>query len=204
MKVRETEKMKFLFLNNWNQDIDTLAYPHQWLDSRYTRHIQLLKQYMEMYGIHYGTLDTMTIDETDVYIWQEQYRKPSDLEPVTLNSGKPCILIATEPPVICPRNYLPENEQRFQKIFTWRSDLIDYQKYFPIRPMYFDPPSQLNKRSFSDRKFCTMIASLKIGHKEPESLYGERKVTADWFAEHYPENMSKRKFKNIPCQFIRE
>lgn len=179
---------KILFLNNWLTDSENLSYPHQWIGERFVQHIHLLKERAFQSGILCFGIDQLSIEDADMYIWQERYRKPSELMKKTLNTGKPNILIATEPPIICPDNYSVETEKDFDRIFTWRTDRIDYQKYFPIRPMYFDPPGSVNKHMYDDRKLCVMMASLKVWHKESDALYSERKTTANWFAKHHPES----------------
>lgn len=96
------------------------------------------------------------------------------------------ILILLESKIIKPRNYDRSNHDAFDTIFTWQDILVDNVKYFKF--FIPQPFENLNveKVSFSERKFATMIISKKRS-SQPGELYSKREEIINYFEDHAPD-----------------
>jgi len=84
---------------------------------------------------------------------------------------KKMYLLLMESELIRPSNFNKNNHKYFEKVFTWKDDIIDDKKYIKI---YF-PQNIKNQFNFKkwNRKLCTLIASHKL-HDHNYELYSER------------------------------
>ena len=100
--------------------------------------------------------------------------------------GKKMFLLLMESEVIRPSNYRRSHHQYFEKVFTWKDDLVDGKKYIkycwpqniPKNPEYLD---QANK------KLVTLISSHKL-HSHKFELYSERIHAIRFFEAYEPED----------------
>ena len=100
------------------------------------------------------------------------------------------MLILSESEYIRPDNYKSEYHNNFDIIFTWKSELIDNRKYFPLYyAQHLEINAHINDR-FLDRKLLVNISS----HKEARptgsnfiDLYERREKIIDWFELNHPE-----------------
>jgi hypothetical protein len=110
------------------------------------------------------------------------------------------ILFAWEPPTVQPELYDPKIHKRFSKIFTWDDDLVDNIRFFKFSYPVLQARLEVIP-SFSEKKFCTLIARRK-GSQHPKELYSEREKTILFFEDKpgefdlYGSHWEKRKYKN--------
>jgi hypothetical protein len=76
-----------------------------------------------------------------------------------------------ESEIIRPSNFNINNHKYFKKIFTWKDDLIDNNKYIKICVPQ-NIPEKINF-NLENRKFLTLISSHKL-HDHKFELYSER------------------------------
>lgn len=91
------------------------------------------------------------------------------------------ILVLLESAVVLPQNYVTLLHVPFDKVFTWRDDVVDGKKYFKILIPYSEDFSKPLKRiPFSKKKFLTVIIGNKHSSFKNE-LYSERERAIDYF-----------------------
>lgn len=100
-------------------------------------------------------------------------------------SGTPLILILLEPPFVMPENYDPDLHRSFDYVFTYCDDLVDHRKYFKY--FYSQPEKMENpyRKSFSEKKLWSLVASNKDSATANE-LYSERRRAIDFFERFHP------------------
>ena len=167
-------------------DDDLLGYPHGWVGSRYAQPIRHLQSIANEAGISLTISSKGNLSDADVFFFWERPRPGDKVLDFALRSDQPRYLIATEPEPIVPLNYDPRNVLIFDKIFTWRTDLIDSRRWIGIRPITFKFASPVSEPSFHQRRFCVMIASINRTAADPNELYSQRADTAIWFDRFHP------------------
>ena len=100
----------------------------------------------------------------------------------------PSYVLLCEPPQIWPFNRQKKLMRRYSRVFTWRDDLVDGNRYIKL-----SLPNKIvvsNSRGWQGRnKLCCMIAGNKtVLHKSPIELYSERVKTIHWFEQHAPQD----------------
>ena len=104
-------------------------------------------------------------------------------------SGRnPAFAVLYEAPQIKSHNQKLSLLARYRRVFTWRDDLTDGQKYIQIHL-----PNKIlvnNSRGWGGRhKLCCMIASNKAAARDsPLLLYSERVAVIRWFEQHAPHD----------------
>ena len=93
-------------------------------------------------------------------------------------------LVMWEPPLINPSAYENKKHEAYSRVYTWRDDLVDHQKYYKIyypalRPMIDNP------LDFDSKYLCALIASNKHAYG-PNELYTERQKTILFFEINHP------------------
>jgi hypothetical protein len=103
------------------------------------------------------------------------------------NLVAPAFVLLMETAQICPLNESQELLKQYQRIFTWRDDLVDQKRYIKIN---FPNKFYVNdKFGWSGRnRFCCLIA----GNRSPSQqsaldLYSERVRTIRWFERNAPD-----------------
>lgn len=101
----------------------------------------------------------------------------------------PCYLLMLETPHICPANGVSENWNRYRKIFTWRDDLVDGERFVKIN--FPNPLVVPEVDGWAGRDiFCSLIAANKtLVRPDPRDLYVERVRTIRWFEQHAPDSL---------------
>jgi len=93
-------------------------------------------------------------------------------------------LMASEPPMIRPSNYAPATLARFDRVWTWKKDLVAQNPkkcvLFHIPNKFREPPASL---PFAGRKLCVMINRFMAFH-DPRELFSERIRAIRWFEEN--------------------
>ncbi len=97
------------------------------------------------------------------------------------------ILIIREPQNILPENYNEKRWIEFDKILTWKRNLINAQNihYIPSTRVFFE--KKLEKLENNNRKLCCLINS-NLSSNAIGELYSERKKVVKWFEKNNSEN----------------
>lgn len=135
-----------------------------------------LKHKFELYGIELNT--------SDVNIFCEKYFELHMDAHCKVDSKIPCYVMLYETPQIRPINQSELLLGKYRRIFTWRDDLVDGERYIKL-----NLPNKIvinNSRGWDGRgKLCCMIAGNKsLRQKSPLDLYSERVKTARWFEKN--------------------
>ena len=141
----------------------------------------LLKQEFKKYGYDLSTQDINSIEESRIVIYNEM--------PKTLpnkNDIQKSYLMLFESELIRPDNWNLKNHKYFNKIFTWKDDIIDNKKYFKFN-FAQEIPKTINKELSKKEKLCTLIAgNKKVNH--PFELYSKRIEAIRWFEKNHPND----------------
>lgn len=111
---------------------------------------------------------------------------------------KKMIAFLWEPPVVNIHNWIVDNHQYFDTIFTWFDDAVDHNKY--IKFQYPQPDRRYAAIPFQLKKLCTMINGNKSSD-HPQELYSERRKAIRFFEQNHPEDFDLYGFAWDPKQF---
>lgn len=105
-----------------------------------------------------------------------------------VKSNIPSYVMLHEPPQIRPINQSKSLLAKYRRIFTWRDDLVDGQRYIKL-----NLPNNIvvnNSRGWQGRdRLCCMIAANKtVPHASPLLLYSERVGAIRWFERRAPQD----------------
>lgn len=158
-----------IFDLNSPNNLDNWHYPY-WL----------LRSLFESYGVELNTSD---VNDTENIIFElhQDVRKQ-------INNNVPCYVMLYETPHIRPINKDKYLLAKYKRIFTWRYDWVDGQRYIK-----FNAPNRIvvnNSRGWAGRdKLCCLIAGNKsVPQITTLELYSERVKTIKWFEMHAPED----------------
>lgn len=143
--------------------------------------LSILRQEFKKLDYDLLTPDDILRQKSDIVLYLEM---PKDL-PLESEIHKSYLLLF-ETELIRPDNWNLSSHKRFQKIFTWRDDLVDNKRYFKINWAYLVPDS-ISVMGQNKNKMCTLIAGNKSS-SHPLELYSKRKVAIRWFERNHPEN----------------
>ncbi|PWE21975.1 glycosyltransferase family 10 domain-containing protein [Aliarcobacter skirrowii] len=141
----------------------------------------LLKKEFEKYGYDLSTGDINSIVDSEIVIYNEMPK-------ILLNKDeiKKSYLILFESELIRPDNWDLKKHKYFNKIFTWKDDIIDNKKYFKFN-FAQEIPKTINKKLSKKEKLCTLIAgNKKVNH--PLELYSKRIEAIRWFEKNHPQD----------------
>lgn len=93
--------------------------------------------------------------------------------------------IILENEIILPHNWEMGRHSEYEKIFTWKDDIIDNVRYFKIN-YAINIPSNYSFEGQNKSKLCTMIAAHKKSN-HPLENYSKRIEVIRWFEKHHPE-----------------
>ncbi|MEK7575002.1 MAG: glycosyltransferase family 10 [Patescibacteria group bacterium] len=96
-------------------------------------------------------------------------------------------LFLWEGAVVSPYNYMPKTWKKFNRIFTWKDDLVDNKKFFKF---YLPTPTQngiVKPLPFAQKKLLVNISANKWYPGENE-LFSARVRTSLYFDRHYPND----------------
>lgn len=141
----------------------------------------LLKQEFKKHGHELATQDIHSIEESQIVIYNEMPKilpKKDDIQK--------SYLLIFESELIRPDNWNLKNHKYFNKIFTWKDDIIDNKKYFKFN-FAQEIPKTINKEVSKKEKLCTLIAgNKKVNH--PFELYSKRIEAIRWFEKNHPND----------------
>jgi len=118
-----------------------------------------------------------------------------------------CYLMPCECEVIININWDNAAYGQFRRIFVWRDDLADNDRYIWVNyaPCLVDPPVE---NVWPKEKLCTLINSNRWS-KHPLELYSKREEAIDWFEKYHPDEFDfygigwdKYQFKTIPWRMF--
>lgn len=135
---------------------------------------QILKETFNKKWHEICSIADYSIDNFDAILFIEYPTVPFLLNPYfkeALKLNKKMYLLLMESEIIRPSNFNINNHKYFEKIFTWKDDLINDNKYIKICV----PQNIPEKIDFNikNRKFLTLISSHKL-HDHQFELYTER------------------------------
>ena len=141
----------------------------------------LLKQKFKKYGYELATQDIHSIEESQIVIYNEMPKILPKKEDIQKS-----YLLIFESELIRPDNWNLKNHKYFNKIFTWKDDIIDNKKYFKFN-FAQEIPKTINKEVSKKEKLCTLIAgNKKVNH--PFELYSKRIEAIRWFEKNHPND----------------
>ncbi|MFH1840207.1 MAG: glycosyltransferase family 10 [Nanoarchaeota archaeon] len=144
-----------------------------------------LKDFLENKGYSVETIDQHPLNQADYIIFFginpfDPYFKKIKYLKQKNKLTTPMFVILWESPLINLYQYKPKNLRYFDKVLTWKTDIVDDKMFFK----YFWPEQIIKKEilkiPFKDKKFISIINANKIALGEKE-LYSERKRAAKFF-----------------------
>lgn len=137
----------------------------------------LLKQELKKHGYDLSTQDINSIVDSEIVIYNEM---PKILP--CKNEIKKSYLMLFESELIRPDNWNLNKHKYFNKIFTWKDNIIDNKKYFKFN-FAQQIADSLSKNLLVKEKLCTLIAgNKKVNH--PLELYSKRIEAIRWFEKN--------------------
>jgi alpha(1,3/1,4) fucosyltransferase len=123
-------------------------------------------------------------DVPDLVICMDAPPRPLDsfLPPTWASIPKWAILGESE--VTLARNWRPEVQDQFSRLFTWRRSMVDNERIFELN--YPNPISTADSELSDPDRFCTLIAANKSSD-HPLELYSKRREAIRWFERHHPD-----------------
>lgn len=106
----------------------------------------------------------------------------------TLKGNIPRYVMLYESPQVKPINQSKYHLEKYRRVFTWRDDLVDAQRYIKI-----NLPNKIivnSSRGWHGReKLCCLISANKsVPRHTPLELYSERVNTIRWFEQNAPQD----------------
>ncbi|MBE3609028.1 glycosyltransferase family 10 domain-containing protein [Campylobacter californiensis] len=161
---------KYFDLNDKKLNRDNLLYP-----------LWILKQEFLKNGYELSTQDINSIEDSEIVIYNEMPR----VMPKECDKKKSYLLIF-ECDIIRPDNWDLNKHKYFDKIFTWKDDIVDNKKYFKFNFAQIIQKS-INKDLFKKDKLCTLVAGNKRSNHHLE-LYSKRVEAIRWFEKNHPND----------------
>ncbi|ADN09545.1 glycosyltransferase family 10 domain-containing protein [Sulfurimonas autotrophica] len=141
----------------------------------------LLKMKFEELGYDLSTHDINSIEDSEIVIYNEM---PKILS--TQNDIDKSYLLIFESELIRPDNWDKQKHHYFNKIFTWKDDIVDNKKYFKFN-FAQEIVKNINKDLSKKEKLCTLIAGNKQS-VHPLELYSKRVEAIKWFEKNHIED----------------
>lgn len=106
-----------------------------------------------------------------------------------LKKGTKTYLWAIESPIVMEQPIKLINPDKFEKIFTWRHDLVDNKKTFfvPIDPRV-EADIHIKKDISHKRILLSQIASPGSAYGGAQSIYNKRRQATRWWIENHPRD----------------
>jgi alpha(1,3/1,4) fucosyltransferase len=105
--------------------------------------------------------------------------RPNELERLEQFPSDIISLVLWKNPISAPHNFDVQYHRRFPRIYTWRNDLVDNQRYFKLHFPFLRPMID-NPVPFEHRKLCVLIGSNRYS-EHPDELYSEERKVAEFF-----------------------
>jgi len=141
----------------------------------------LLKEKFKENGYILSTDDINSIEESEIIIYNEMPK----ILPQKQNINKSYLLIF-ESELIRLDNWDIDKHKYFNKIFTWKDDIVNNKQYFKFN-FAQEIPKNINKDISKKENLCTLIAgNKKVNH--PLELYSKRVEAIKWFEKNHPKD----------------
>lgn len=95
-------------------------------------------------------------------------------------------VVLQECEVVLPHNWNAKSHNIFDKIFTWKTNIVNDKKYILLN-FSNNLPTNINKDLTVKTKFCTIIAGNKKSN-HPQELYSKRIEAIRWFELNHPDS----------------
>lgn len=106
--------------------------------------------------------------------------RPDEVERLAQFPRELLTLVLWKDPIAAPSNFDARCHERFQRIYTWNSDLVDDERYHRISYPYLRPMID-DVVPFENRKLCALMASNRaVDH--PDQLYSAERDVAAYFS----------------------
>ena len=135
----------------------------------------LLREQMLGSGIELNSVDVNALNNVDIELHQDVR---------TIVNADFNYLLMFETDLVYSPNGLSSNWQKYRKIFTWRDDLVDGNKFIKIN---FPNPlvvPEIDGWSRRDRFCCLISGNRTLAAQDEKILYPERVKTIRWFEQH--------------------
>lgn len=144
-----------------------------------------LRQLAETKGINVATVDVMSMEETDAFVFLDMPDFDNKYIKYARQNNIPMYLVLNECEIVRKSNYDKKNHQYFSKIFTHNDSLVDNKKYFKSN-LTQTITSDFSKKPERE-KLCVLIAGNKMV-KHPLELYSKRIEAIRWFEQNHPDD----------------
>jgi len=141
----------------------------------------LLKEKFKDISIDLATQDINSVEDSKIVIYNEMPNILPKREDVCKS-----YLLMFESELIRPDNWDSEKHKYFNKIFTWKDDIVDNKKYFKFN-FAQEIANHINKDLSRKEKLCTLIAGNKKSN-HPLELYSKRVEAIKWFEKNHSED----------------
>lgn len=139
----------------------------------------VLKKKFKSLGFDLQTQDINTINESDIVLYASNM--PQDLP--ERNKVDKSYIILSESEFIRPDNYDLEKHKYFKRIFTWKDDIVDGEKYIKLNYAH-KIPNSININNNKDKLLVLISANKKPPFSKNKDLYSERVSAIRWFEKN--------------------
>lgn len=146
---------------------------------------RLLKRKMNNLGHSIDTIDMISFELFDGFLFLDVPEARDLLFKKALRSGKPLFLLIFECEIIKKRNWDPDIHSLFDVIFTWSPDFCT-DKYIRYYWPNMIKSTDLAVAEPEKEKLCVMMAGNKWKSHSRE-LYSERISAIEWFMNNHPD-----------------
>lgn len=145
-----------------------------------------LRTELEARGVRLVTHDQCRVQSAQAVIFMDIPYRSDPVLCLVHESCIPLIAVMGELGFIHPPNFDRGSHAPFCRVFTYRDDYIDQERYFKIN-YSFSLPRRANRSMEARTRLCTLIAAKKF-LQHPLELYSERIRAIRWFERHHPED----------------
>lgn len=144
----------------------------------YLYHQRLLRTELSKIGYDLATYDINKVEDSDfIFYYDTVYPLPLP------SSKKKYFLFLWESEVISPKTYNLDLHKYFDKIFTWKTNLVNGEKYIKINFSH-EIIKTIDRNLSNKHKLCILIAGNKTVHHKLE-LYSKRVEAIRWFEKFH-------------------
>ena len=141
----------------------------------------LLKKKFGEFGVDLSTQDINPAKHSEIVIFNDMPTLIPSKMP-----GQRLYLLAMESIAVEPNNFDIRKYAVFNKVFTWKDDIIDNNKIIKVNYSFLFPQLDGKDNRKKDKYIC-LVANNRKSHHETE-LYTERKRVIEWFEQNHPQD----------------
>lgn len=189
------EKFVSIFPFNDKRYLNNLAFDTQKHKGFETSIFVALRDYLKKLNININTYDIVTKKAPFKYVYFDiPYPWNFAVWKIIIANKKKNILLCNESSLVIPFNYWKILHLFFAKIYTWRSELVENKKYFPIRWPKSSIGIETKPKNFKEKKFLVLINKnmlpfypFKLLNAFGRELYTERIRSIEFFERTIPD-----------------